>query len=64
MKGPKLYDSTKTLVLYFLYSLYDLSNNLLDIIGTKVLKSFPPCYSQSPLLTDLPPQNKSGLKLV
>jgi hypothetical protein len=28
MKGPKSYDSTKTLVLYLLYSLYDLSNNL------------------------------------
>ncbi len=30
--------------------------------------SFPPCYSQSPLLTDFtpppPPLNKSGLKLV
>ncbi len=24
----------------------------LDVIGTKVLRSFPPCYSQSPLLTD------------
>jgi hypothetical protein len=32
----------------------------------KSLKSFPPCYSQSPLLTDLPPlpPSKSGLKLV
>jgi|LakMenE01Jun11ns_1017448.scaffolds.fasta_scaffold8432406_1 hypothetical protein len=31
-----------------------------------ILKSFPPCYSQSPLLTDLlpPPLSKSGLKLV
>jgi hypothetical protein len=30
------------------------------------LRSFPPCYAQSPLLTDLlpPPLNKSGLKLV
>jgi hypothetical protein len=28
MKGPKSYDSTETLVLYILYSLYDLSNNL------------------------------------
>ncbi len=33
------------------------------------LKSFPTCYSQSPLLTDLtppppPPPSKSGLKLV
>ncbi len=28
-------------------------------------KSFPPCYSQSPLLTDYPPPpSKSGLKLV
>jgi hypothetical protein len=33
----------------------------------KSLKSFPPCYSQSPLLTDIPPPpplSKSGLKLV
>ncbi len=35
----------------------------------KSLKSFPPCYSQSPLLTDFtplppPPPGKSGLKLV
>ncbi len=33
----------------------------------KSLKSFPPCYSQSPLLTDFtphPPLSKSGLKLV
>jgi hypothetical protein len=33
----------------------------------KILKSFPPCYLQSPLLTDftpLPPLSKSGLKLV
>jgi hypothetical protein len=29
----------------------------------KILKSFPPCYSQSPLLTD-PPPSKCGLKLV
>ncbi len=29
------------------------------------LKSFPPCYSQSPLLTDFtPPPPKNGLKLV
>ncbi len=35
----------------------------------KSLKSFPPCYSQSPLLTNLPPPHppplsRSGLKLV
>ncbi len=32
----------------------------------KNLKSFPPCYSQSPLLTDFthPPPLKSGFKLV
>ncbi len=32
----------------------------------KSLKSFPPCYSQSPLVTDFipPPPSKSGLKLV
>jgi hypothetical protein len=31
----------------------------------KSLKSFPPCYSQSPLLTDSPPPpTKNGLKLV
>ncbi len=32
----------------------------------KSLKSFPPCYSLSPLITDftLPPLSKSGLKLV
>jgi hypothetical protein len=33
----------------------------LDVIGTK---NFPPCYSQSPLLTDPPALSKSGLKLV
>jgi hypothetical protein len=31
----------------------------LDVIRTKVLRVFPPCYSQSP-----PPLSKSGLKLV
>ena len=38
----------------------------LDIIGTKSLKSFPPCYSQSTLITDPPPPlpSKNGLKLV
>ncbi len=36
----------------------------MDVIGTKVLKGFPPCYSQSPLLTDYTPLSKSGLKLV
>ncbi len=42
----------------------------LAVIGTKVFKSFPLCYSQSPLLTDLTPPpfplpvNKSGLKPV
>jgi hypothetical protein len=34
----------------------------------KSLRSFPPCYSQSPLLTDFtpppPPPSKNGLKLV
>jgi hypothetical protein len=31
----------------------------------KSLKSFPPCYSQLPLLTDFTsPHSKSGLKLV
>jgi hypothetical protein len=42
-------------------------SELLDVIGTKVsLKSFPPCYSQSPLITDFtpPPPSNSGLKLV
>jgi hypothetical protein len=31
----------------------------------KSLKSFPPCYSQSPLLTDFtpPPPSKRGLKI-
>jgi hypothetical protein len=44
----------------------------LDVIGTKVLKEFPPCYTcaQSPLLMDFTPPalplhpSKSGLKLV
>ncbi len=27
----------------------------LDVIGTKRLKSFPPCFSQSPILTNLHP---------
>jgi hypothetical protein len=43
----------------------------LDLIWDKGLKSVPPCYSQTPLLTDftLPtptpqPLSKSGLKLV
>ncbi len=38
---------------------------ILERIWDKSLKSFPPCYSQSPLLTDShPPLSKSGLKLV
>ncbi len=40
----------------------------LNVIGTKVCKSFPPCYSQSPLLTDdtppPSPPSKSGLNHV
>jgi hypothetical protein len=38
----------------------------LDEIWKKTSKSFPPCYSQSPLLTDPPPPplDKSGLKLM
>jgi hypothetical protein len=38
---------------------------LVNVIGTKVLKSFPPCYSLSPLLTDFIPlsPSKCGLKL-
>ncbi len=43
----------------------------LNVIGTKVLKSFPPCYSQSPLLKDFTPPPlieekwfETGLKLV
>jgi hypothetical protein len=28
------------------------------------LKSFPPCFSQSPLLKDFTPRGKNGLKLV
>ncbi len=37
----------------------------LDVIGAKSLKSFPPCYSQSPLLIlHSSPWRKSGLKLV
>ncbi len=47
----------------------NLEAKFLDVIG-KSLKGFPPCYSQSPLLTDFflppppPPPSKSGLKLV
>jgi hypothetical protein len=44
---------------------------LLDVIGIKSLESFPPCYSQSPILTHFTPppphppraNSKSGLKL-
>ncbi len=41
----------------------------LDVIEIKVLKSFPPCCSQSPQVTDPPtppppPPSKSDLKLV
>jgi hypothetical protein len=32
----------------------------LDEIGKKSLKSFPPCYSQFPLLIDFTPQAKVG----
>ncbi len=39
----------------------------LDVTWTTVFKSFPPCYSQSPLLTDYtpppPPLEQNGLKL-
>jgi hypothetical protein len=40
---------------------------ILECNWDKSLKSFPPCYSQSPLLMDIPPAphtGKSGLKLV
>ncbi len=38
----------------------------MDVIGTKVFKSFPPCYSQSYLPTDFTPPalSKGSLKLV
>jgi hypothetical protein len=40
----------------------------LDVIRTKVLRVFFPCYSQHPLQTglnpQLPPPSKIGLKLV
>ncbi len=51
--------------------LYCTEAEFLDVIGIKSLKSLPPCYSQSPLLTLLNPPpppphppSKSGLKLV
>jgi hypothetical protein len=50
-------------IVFFMFSLIISSEaEFLDVIGTKNLESFPPCYSQSPLLTDPPPPpSKSGL---